>query len=488
MKNVFALLLSVVAYLLFRVALMALARVTHADRVDAVPGLRSLRRGLHVLIIVLSLRLGLGFQGSDTVLIGFAIRIVFGWICLQLLEGLLFDWYLPRVVGIRVPGIARGLSTAIVLFAAVLVFLHFEADIGIGALLITAAVTLGLTALIFRGFLQNLFQGLSIFLQRNLRVGDHLQIEGYEGEVVALDWQTTSLRREDGGIMVIPNRMLIASPVINYGGPAGHCRTNVEVAIAPEAPPNLVIDALLATARDVPGVLSAPRPEALYRGRTGELDLFRIFAWVGDRKDCERVRAEIAAAVWYRLRREGIVPTAGRAALSSEELVEWLTNIPLFAVAKPCQLQKLAQHARMAEYGRGEFLCHQGELGDCLFVLKKGLLEVRADATGGPRKINTISAGGFVGERSLLTGETRNAHVVAIEDCQTIVIAKQALGELLSDDPSLADKISAEMLQRERQLRDLVDTGLEADAEARTLAGRIRRFFGLSSASAGGTR
>ena len=485
MESVKAFSLSVAIYLLLRVLLTALARVTRVDRADAVPSLRSLLKGLHVLVLLVSIRVGLGFQGSDTVLNAFAIRIVIGWICLQLLEGLLFDWYLPRVKGVRIPGIARGLSTVIVVFAAVLVFLNLEAGIGTGALLVTVTVVTGLTALIFQGFLQNLFQGLSIFLQRNLTVGDQLQIAAYEGEVVELDWQTTKLRSEDGGIVVIPNRMLIASPVVNYGQMNGRRRTKVEVTIPGEAPPNRVIDALLAAARDVPGVLSAPGPEALYCGRAGNGDVFHIFAWV-IRNVREQVQADILAAAWYRLRREGIVPASGRALFSSEETAESLAKVPLFAVANPRQLQRLAHRVRMAEYGRGEFLCHQGEPGDCLFVLKKGLLEVRADAPGGPRKISTIAAGGFVGERSVLTGETRNAHVVAIEDCETIVITKQALGELLTDDPGLADEISAEMLQRERQLRNVIATAAEADVERRTLAARIRRFFGLSSAAAGG--
>ena len=60
------------------------------------------------------------------------------------------------------------------------------------------------------------------------------------------------------------------------------------------------------------------------------------------------------------------------------------------------------------------------------------------------------------------------------------------LGELLTDDPGLADRISAEMLRRERQLRDVIATAAEADVERRTLAARIRRFFGLSSAAASG--
>jgi hypothetical protein len=42
------------------------------------------------------------------------------------------------------------------------------------------------------------------------------------------------------------------------------------------------------------------------------------------------------------------------------------------------------------------------------------------------------------------------------------------------------------MLRRERQLRDVIATGVEADMERRTLAARIRRFFGLSSAAASG--
>jgi hypothetical protein len=64
------------------------------------------------------------------------------------------------------------------------------------------------------------------------------------------------------------------------------------------------------------------------------------------------------------------------------------------------------------------------------------------------------------------------------------VITKQALGELLSDDPGLADEISAEMLRRERHLRNVIETGVEAEVERSALAARILRFCGLSSVAA----
>ena len=69
---------------------------------------------------------------------------------------------------------------------------------------------------------------------------------------------------------------------------------------------------------------------------------------------------------------------------------------------------------------RGLFI-HAGEPGECLYIIRKGEVEVCAasPAAGGGRKVLArLGAGHVVGEMALLNREPRNADVIAATDCE----------------------------------------------------------------------
>lgn len=68
----------------------------------------------------------------------------------------------------------------------------------------------------------------------------------------------------------------------------------------------------------------------------------------------------------------------------------------------------------------GGMFIHAGEPGDCLYVIRRGEVEVTAPAqAGGARKVLAhLGAGHVVGEMALLNREPRNADVIASTDCE----------------------------------------------------------------------
>jgi CRP-like cAMP-binding protein len=93
------------------------------------------------------------------------------------------------------------------------------------------------------------------------------------------------------------------------------------------------------------------------------------------------------------------------ALLSGSPLFEMLSNQELEAVAELCQLRAL---------GAGETLFDEGELGDSVFVVASGEVDVlRRDAHGQLKSIATLEAPQFFGEMSLIDKEYRSATVRA---------------------------------------------------------------------------
>merc|ERR1711937_249203 len=61
-----------------------------------------------------------------------------------------------------------------------------------------------------------------------------------------------------------------------------------------------------------------------------------------------------------------------------------------------------------SSYKQGDTICRKGEPGDCMYSLNKGKCDVRSNSD----TMYLLKEGDVFGERSLLTGEKRNATVV----------------------------------------------------------------------------
>jgi CRP-like cAMP-binding protein len=82
---------------------------------------------------------------------------------------------------------------------------------------------------------------------------------------------------------------------------------------------------------------------------------------------------------------------------------------------------------------------------------------------------------------ALLTGEPRNADVVALTEVETLEITKRCLQPLLNNNATLAEELSHKIAERQTRLSEY--TQMMPDEEKRVhrraILRRIQRFFGL---------
>jgi len=68
--------------------------------------------------------------------------------------------------------------------------------------------------------LQNIFSnfisGIIVMLERPVKVGDHIVVNGAEGDVVEIGARATSLMTAQGSRVIVPNQMFITGNVINW--------------------------------------------------------------------------------------------------------------------------------------------------------------------------------------------------------------------------------------------------------------------------------
>jgi len=99
-------------------------------------------------------------------------------------------------------------------------FIAFIMILGVFNIDVTAFIaTLGIMgiaiALAVQSTLSDLISTVTIYFDHPFEVGDLVRIKNYEGYVSAIGWRTTRIITTSGDLAVIPNKMVVSSPVEN---------------------------------------------------------------------------------------------------------------------------------------------------------------------------------------------------------------------------------------------------------------------------------
>jgi putative ABC transport system ATP-binding protein len=118
-------------------------------------------------------------------------------------------------------------------------------------------------------------------------------------------------------------------------------------------------------------------------------------------------------------------------------ICEFLRPIELFKVLTPRQLTDVAEKMTKRHYAAGETIIREGEPGEEFFLISEGEVEViRAD-----HEVARLGPGDFFGEVALISGEPRNATVVAVGEIETYVLGKTDFQSALATSQSFRDQL-----------------------------------------------
>jgi len=103
-------------------------------------------------------------------------------------------------------------------------------------------------------------------------------------------------------------------------------------------------------------------------------------------------------------------------------------------------------------YGDGEPIARQDEVGECMYVIQQGQVEVVREQDGTEVQLATLGEGDFFGEMALFDRERRSATVRALGEARVLTVDKRTFLRRIHEDPSLAFRIVKGMSQRIRTL------------------------------------
>ena len=357
-------------------------------------------------------------------------------------------------------------------------------------LLTTSAVSAVVLGFALQDTLGNAFAGLAIQSEKPFHVGQWIKVTDYEGRVTEVTWRATKLRTKAGTLVILPNNVVSKEAITNYSEPTAPVRTFVEVGAAYQAPPNQVKAAMLEAVRHCTRVLIAPEPDVVLVSFDASAITYRARFWIDDFAADELARDQVRTAIYYAFQRHGIeIPWPIQIEYSrewkepeprerAEEIERVLGRVDLFA-ALPAEFRReMALSASSVVYGAGETIVRQGDPGQSMFVIARGVVRVVIEPAG--TEVARIDAGGYFGEMSLLTGEPRSATVLALGDVEVIEIGADLFRRFGEADAGAIEKIGEAAVARRAGLDAArsASTGV-VTAGADSLMALMKKFLRL---------
>ena len=131
-------------------------------------------------------------------------------------------------------------------------------------------------------------------------------------------------------------------------------------------------------------------------------------------------------------------------------ICEFLARCPVFSGLMPATLSDIAGSMAGERHGAGTAVIRQGAVGDKFYLIRSGRVSVLRDGAAGRAEVTTLGEGDFFGERALVTGEPRNATIVATEPVELYTLGKDAFRAALDSSPTFKEELLKVFFNRSR--------------------------------------
>jgi potassium efflux system protein len=154
---------------------------------------------------------------------------------------------------------------------------------------------------------QNFVSGVILLVERPVKVGDWVNVDGVEGNIRRIRVRATEIESFDRSTMIVPNSDLITKKVQNKTLGDPHARIKLELSIGNAADAQRASEAILDVAAGLPQILKEPKPavyiDALAAG--GAVD-FVSYLFVASARDVYKTRSALYFAVLEAFAEAGI--------------------------------------------------------------------------------------------------------------------------------------------------------------------------------------
>ncbi|MGR9071445.1 MAG: mechanosensitive ion channel domain-containing protein [Gammaproteobacteria bacterium] len=195
-------------------------------------------------------------------------------------------------------------AAGLVVFALVTVHIPLTVFTFLGGAM---AIGLGFGA---QNIINNFISGLILLVERPIKLGDIVEVDGIHGRVTHIGGRCCQVRRLDGIDMLIPNSSFLEKNVTNWTLSDRRLRYNVGVGIAYGSPVREAMDLVRRAAEDHPRVLKNPPPDVDLDEFGDNALMLSLDFWMdirnGDDDEWDRVKSDIRLRIEELFNENGI--------------------------------------------------------------------------------------------------------------------------------------------------------------------------------------
>ena len=181
--------------------------------------------------------------------------------------------------------------------------------VGVNLAALFAAGALFAVALGFamQNIAENFVSGVILLVERAIKPGDVLEVEGRTVRVVQLGIRSTVARTRDEEDLIIPNSTLVSSTVTNFTLRDTIFRVRAEVGVVYRSDMALVREVLERTADGMPWRMEERDPVVLLMAFGDNAVTWNVSVWINDPWRGPDRRSDLHEALWTALQDAGIV-------------------------------------------------------------------------------------------------------------------------------------------------------------------------------------
>lgn len=211
----------------------------------------------------------------------------------------LIEKFVSKNIKNRFKDIDAGLATAIEKFTGYLVltvgFVMVLDTLGIGLKSLAAVSAVFMVGIGFglQNIAQNFISGLILLMERPVKEGDLIEVDGVEGRIIDIRARATVVQTRDDVAIIVPNSKLISDNVINDHHLGPNIRVRVGVGVAYGSDVELVKKVLTDVGKNHPYTLKGFEVQVLFKN-FGDSSLdFELACWTSSQWEKEKMMSDL---------------------------------------------------------------------------------------------------------------------------------------------------------------------------------------------------
>ena len=132
----------------------------------------------------------------------------------------------------------------------------------------------------------------------------------------------------------------------------------------------------------------------------------------------------------------------------SVRICQFLVKCPAFAALTPTSLSGVADKMQREHHPEGSTIIRQGDPGEKFYMIRSGAVNVQRKTAEGGGLVAVLKEGEFFGEAALITGDPRNATVVAATDLDLYALDRADFRAAIDASPTFKDQLIRVFTQR----------------------------------------